>query len=420
MAKKGMLNLLVQSLTKSEKRYFKLTIAFEKKNNYLRLFDFIDKQGACTDQVIKAYFKNEVFVKQLHVTKNYLNQMILKSLRAYHAHISKGAELKTLLNDIEILFMKGLYDQCEALLEKGLALAQKYEKQIDLLSLYAWKRRLLLERSGDKERDQVNEVIREEKSNLEKMLTLNTYWEIMFHLFDPTSPEMEGRENHADFGDHPLLQSPERADTLKARVLYHHILYARRTMENHFPEAIDQLDKLIAHLETCPHSIQEDPASYVTALSNKVGLCLWMKDLKAVPVLLEKIRAMPKKYGLPTQAAFTIRLLLRTYNVELEMYRDSRRWPEGVALAEQAADFMKGQKTRIPDDYRLLLYYQFAYVYFMDKKDAKALFWLNEIFRYSFGETREDIQSFAHLLYLIIHFELGNEKWTPKKRQWRK
>jgi len=139
-----------------------------------------------------------------------------------------------------------------------------------------------------------------------------------------------------------------------------------------------------------------------------VALYLWRKECAAIPPLLEKIQNTPREYGLLAQAPFTIRLRLRTYNIGLEFYRDQGRWKEGLVHAQEAAQYLDAQNHRVPDDYRLLLYYQFAYLYFMDQHHKQALFWLNEIFSARFGLIREDIQSYAHLLYLMIHFDLGH------------
>jgi len=169
MNKKGQLNRLIQSLTKSEKRHFRISTQNDRNKNYFRLFEFILQNPECTDQVIKTHFRGEAFTRQLHVTKNYLNQMILKRLHGYHAKLSMGIQLRTLLSEIEILFMKALYDPCEALIEKGLALCEKYEKHIESLSFYQWKRRLHFERaSGDGHHRSVKAMLEQENMTLKK------------------------------------------------------------------------------------------------------------------------------------------------------------------------------------------------------------------------------------------------------------
>ena len=66
---------LIQTLTPSEKRYFKLFAGQHekgKKSNSVHLFEAIEKKRVYDEDVIKKNLKGKVFVKQLHVTKNYL------------------------------------------------------------------------------------------------------------------------------------------------------------------------------------------------------------------------------------------------------------------------------------------------------------------------------------------------------------
>ena len=44
----------------------------------------------------------------------------------------------------------------------------------------------------------------------------------------------------------------------------------------------------------------------------------------------------------------------------------------------------------------------------MDKKYGESLKWINKIINYEIGRGREDIESYARFLNLIIHYELKN------------
>ena len=79
MIKKDKLFSLVKSLSKSEKRHFKLFAARQNGGrNYLKLFNAVEEQECYSEQLIKSKFAGENFTNQLHVTKNYLYKLILK------------------------------------------------------------------------------------------------------------------------------------------------------------------------------------------------------------------------------------------------------------------------------------------------------------------------------------------------------
>ena len=139
---------LIKSLTKSEKGYFKKINSIHirgEKNNYMRLFEAIDRQEAFDEHKIILQFKGDAFTNQLSVAKNYLYNLILKSLEQYYSSIN--SELRSLLNQIEILFNKKLFKQAEKILERAKKTAQKYENIHYTLQLFVWENRLLIQLS---------------------------------------------------------------------------------------------------------------------------------------------------------------------------------------------------------------------------------------------------------------------------------
>ncbi|MEZ4950160.1 MAG: hypothetical protein R2784_12335 [Saprospiraceae bacterium] len=57
----------------------------EGEKNYLKLFDLVSNQEEYDEESVKEAFKGEKIVNSLHVTKNYLVKLILKSLKLYYS-----------------------------------------------------------------------------------------------------------------------------------------------------------------------------------------------------------------------------------------------------------------------------------------------------------------------------------------------
>lgn len=410
MAKKENLFLLIKSLTKAEKRYFKLfTFKGEKQksNNYLQLFEAIDKQACYDEAAIKKQFAQYTFVKQLHVTKNYLSQLILKSLRNFHSKLSKESELRDLLKDIEILFYKQLYGQCQGVINKAYQIAQEYEYLPILLDINSWKRRVCLATSaGLSSHTTLNEVQLDNEVCLRKLSHLQNYWDWTVNMFERMQPYKSFANNLLN---NEWFKDSSRADTIQAQKLYYHVLMGYYVMiKQDKAQAIKVIDELIQLLEAHPKHITEDVGAYMTALNNKVGLLLDFKEYEHIPVLLQKIRSAHKKYQVKGVTSANIKVQLHTYNLELELYRDTEDYKAGLALMPDIEAFLSTYTTRAPDDYMLCFYYQFAYLYFKQKQYSEALHWLNIILAAKLDTSRKDLQSYARFLYLIIHFELGN------------
>lgn len=399
MTKKGNLFLLIRSLSKSEKRYVRIYAGMSGRDaNYLRLFDVIEKQREYDEEEIRKKLKGEKFISQLHVTKIYLTQLILKALKNYHSSISVHSRLLDLLRDIELLFDKELYDLCYYKIEKAEELAGRYEKLSLLTEVLFWKRKLALAVSGD--REDICSLLEKEKETIGQLKVLNTYWQHTINIGTFIDDERFLRE---------LSETKSHtAYALQSQVLHYHILYGLHFIKGDAEKAERHICELIKLLEKYPDRIKEDPHSYATAIGNKIGLYLSGKRWDEIPALINKIREIPSKYKLKNESRFTLRLWLRTFNVELEMYRDSRQLEKGIALMAEIQQFIEKRRKAIPLDYILLFYYQFANIFFLKKEYGASLRWLNEMINSSFGNTREDIQCYARILNLMVHFELNN------------
>ena len=399
MNKKGNLFSLIKSLSKTEKRYFRIFANISGRDvNYLQLFDAIDKQEQYDEEAIRIKFKGEKFVNQLHVTKIYLTELIMKALRNYHADSSTESKILDLLKDAELLFNKELYDLCHSKIQKAEELACSYEKLPLLIEALMWKRKLFLAFSSTP--SDVKAILEKEREIIEQMKVINNYWQQIINI---RSSIMVNR----DVKDIILIPS-DNDHTLQSKILNIHIAYTIHFFKGDTEGARMYSSDLIELLEKFPNRIKEDPHSYITAISNKIGVLLAIKQWGEIPLLIKKIREVPQKYKLESESKFTIRLWLRTFNVELEMYRDSKEVEKGMLLIHKIQNFIEPRRTKIPDDYILMFYYQFSNIYFQNKEFSNSLHWLNEIINSNFGNAREDIQCYARILNLIVHFELNN------------
>ncbi|WP_221393714.1 hypothetical protein [Dyadobacter sp. NIV53] len=124
------LHLLVQSLTKSEKRYFRLSISLQQGDKaYLRLFDCLE-QYVQFNEKIKTEVADLFPGATLEPARKHLYHVLMKSLRQYEADKSIEVRLMNLIQDSQILYNRGLICASFEELEKAKRLAMKHEKFI--------------------------------------------------------------------------------------------------------------------------------------------------------------------------------------------------------------------------------------------------------------------------------------------------
>ena len=110
---------LVKSLSKSEKRQFKLYVNRLESNadtKFIALFDLLDKMSVYDEQKIA----NSKIVKreQLSNVKSHLYKQILVSLRLSISSTNKRLQLREQLDYVYILYNKGLYEQSLQMLQR--------------------------------------------------------------------------------------------------------------------------------------------------------------------------------------------------------------------------------------------------------------------------------------------------------------
>ena len=182
------LHRLIKSLSKPEKRYFKVFSSrhvIGDKNNYQILFDALDKQDEYNEEKILKKFSKEAFTKRFSIAKSRLYIAILKSLDSYHANSSVEAQIKRDIHCAEILYKKGLYDQSAKLLRSIKKVAQKHEKITSLIEISKWEKQLIEKDNYQGiSKKELNEILDVDAKLIRSLSTFNNYWNIKSRIFE--------------------------------------------------------------------------------------------------------------------------------------------------------------------------------------------------------------------------------------------
>ena len=127
--KKDPLFLLVKSLSRAEKRQFKLyvgRIQSNSKANFIALFNLLEKIEDYDEKVILS--KTPIKKQQFSNTKAHLYKQIMVSLRLNLKHKDTRFQIRELLDFATILYNKGLYKQSLKTLDKAKNISLKNEE----------------------------------------------------------------------------------------------------------------------------------------------------------------------------------------------------------------------------------------------------------------------------------------------------
>jgi len=402
---------LIKSLTQSEKRFFKVYASLHHvkgdDNKYFKLFNAIDKQKSYDEELIRKQFVNEKFLKQLFVVKNYLYHTILKSLRVYNSEKSKQSELIDLLKDIQTLYDKSLYKQCRKILDKAKKIAYEYEMQSQILAVLDWEKTLARTNSyADIDEKEMVEIYNEHSETTKKLVNINDYWKLTMKSFllIKKHGDLRNKSDLIKFNEiikHPLLQSEQKAKTFLSKTFYLNIRGLYDITNKDYKSLLIHCLKLVKISEENPLLRKED--NYIAALHNLLIVQIELKKYEDAFITFKKLRGIQTK-----SVASQTRIFVTTYDMELNLYLKTGEFEKGISLIAEIEEGLKRYKGRINRESEIMFAYNTAYVLFGNGNYEKALNHINEIINDKELTIREDIQCFARILNLLVHYELGN------------
>ncbi len=386
MKKSEELFYLIKSLTKSEKRYFKLSAQGNESAEYLTLFDAIEAQNIYDEPAIKDFFKDKAFITQLTTIKNYLKQRILQSLRNYHSRISRNAELIDIIRNVEILYHKGQYQICESELKRAEKKATSFQQDLLLFQIYDWKRKIY-QALYPQDMETIKTITETQKNTLK---FTNEYIDLILANIDPSQFSLSHKKSVS-------IQNK----TLKTLHKYRKLLISK----DH-EKAKGILENLIKEWEQQPELLKEYFTMYFSVNNNLLGFLVFKKQYKEafVRILLIKQKAQTVEN---ISAAF-IKEKLRLYNIELEIHRSLKELHTTHEVIGEIQHFIEDHKNLVPGSYRLSFCFQFATIYFLKNDYKKALHWINAIINNQTKKDRKDLITYTYWLNLLVHYELSN------------
>jgi len=405
---------LIKSLSKSEKRFFKLQSALQSGDkNYVRLFDTIDKMEKYDEEIIKKTFKGEKFIKHLPSEKNHLYKLILKALRSYYGDTSISSILKQEIKNIEILFSKALFDECNKFLIRAKKLAIQYEKFYYLFELINWEKTLLEEAFEDGQfTKDLDSLIKEELDVIDKLRNLAAYhvlYSKINYVFR-SGGYVRTEENRAivdEIVNHPLIKGKNTALSRRAATICYYTQGFCNMANGDYEAAITKFSRVKEILDEYEILRTDLSKRYVRTLTNLVNCQISVGKYEDARKTIQIMRGFQGAEGF-TQTDVQVILFKNAGLAELEICRQSGDFEKGLHDAEELMKALADFEGRMHKEAELTFFYQFAYIYFGVGQYNKALYWINKVLNDNENTLRQDIYSYARLFNLAVHFELGN------------
>ncbi len=385
------LHELIQSMSKAEKRHFKLYVQSGlgkgQLPKYLSLFDLLNRQ--------EYYDEKKVTRKGFNYDdKSILNEKILEALHVFHAGKSIDSELTILLHQISILYQKSLWNELSKRAKKARKLATEHERFLSLLEVIRWDR-IITHRQGNyeaynlliKEQMKIREILDEEMHYVELADRIG-----IILLRDGALNKAENRLQIEKWANE--LSSKKYPESALAQIAYHRV---RFRYYFHIKK-----DKKQAYAEVFKIVQLYDIHDFVLLKEGHIALYLimlyWQRTLSDNPN--QKIDFVKIIEQLPQQSPHTV---YAAYTFGLADCQRNLNEESGELIIKKMEDEQYFSKIKLPK--KLPLFYNIIIFYSSFGKWEKAQRWLDEILSIKRPTVRRDIQIKLRFWLLVVAYE---------------
>lgn len=405
---------LIKSLTKSEKRFFKLSSSIQTgEKNYLKIFDYIDGQYEYDEAALKEYFKDERFTRHLPSEKNHLYKLILKSLRQFYGEQSVSSVLKQELKNIEILYNKALFKECKKFLKRAKRIAHEHEKFYFLIELISWEKQLTEEsyESGNFNVD-LNKIIEEESEAIDKLRNLAEYHILysrinaIFRSGGFTRNEAE-RSTVLEISDNHLIKGKNTALSTRAASICYYIKGLCAATNRDFSDSYTFFNRTKEILDNNPKIKLDLGKRYILTLFHLTRCYIDERNFEMAQEMIGEIKSLHGKKGFNS-----LDLTLKITNISLidqmNLYNLQGKFEEALNVYNSHENEKTNIFEKSSKEQQIKFLFNAAYTLFGSGEYKAALRLLNDILNDNEQKLRQDLYSFARILNLLIHFELEN------------
>ncbi len=402
---------LVKSMTKQEKRYFKLYATFYTNNNanrYTRLFDELDKQEVYNHEQLETAVRSFIEKRYLAKSRHQLTKIILNSLAAYDSGNSTRAELREALAHIEIMFNRGLYSHCQKAINKARSKALRYERYATLIEILEWEYRLTMRtmpKAFDKrvaeQQKEFHRIVTSLQDIARHQKTLTQIITLIHHK--NTAHESQSHTNIGQEIEKILSEGISSSSTIGAQIIHYQTLSMYFWIIEDHATARDNYRTTIELWDSNPALIRDQPSMYRRDLRNYLTCCFSLNDFTDFPQTTEKFKSLPT-----TSLEDAVSTLKDVCTLELAYYLNIGELENALRVAGEIEAGLKTYAASFDPHSVVSLLVNCAMTAFLSGKFPKALEHIAEISKRTQTELRLDLQKFAHIFSLILYYELDD------------
>ena len=412
-AHKDALFILVESLSKSEKRQFKLYVGrlgVNSESKFLALFNLLDKIKVYDEKII--LMSGIVKKSQLSNLKAHLYKQILVSLRLNPVNQNIRIQIREQLDFATILYQKGLYKQSLKILDKAKTIAVEHEEKniaYEIVELEKVIETQYITRSIPDRADELalqakklsfQNVIASKLSNL----SLQLYSMMLKVGYVRSDEDYQNVKNY--FDSHlPKFKIDDLGFREKLWLYKAYLWYSFLTQD--FLSCYKYSLKWVGLFNDHKNMIYLNPVFFLKGNHYLLESLFNVRYRSKFKETLKKFEEVVKKSDFPKNDNIASLVFLYTNSNKLNLYFLEGTFDRGLYLVKIIECGINKHSYRIDQHHIMLLYYKIACLYFGVGDNKSCILYLKKIISNKSLKMREDLMCFSRVLSLVAHYEAG-------------
>ncbi len=405
---------LVRSLEKAEKRHFKLFIKRSSGNEDLKiieLFDALDKLEEYDEALLLKKLRT-IKKPQLSNVKVHLYKQLLASLRLLKSTESIDLQLNEQFDFAHILYKKGLYFHSLKILDKAKETAKANHKVNFLLQAITLEKRIeTLHITGPTKARIVDlaEEINEVTSKIDTLSRLSNLTMLLYNWFikNGHAKNKNDEKRIVEYFQNNLPKNDwDKAGFYEKLYLYQScswFAYIKQDFLNYYRWS----QKWVDIFEETPLMMRVETGHYIKGLHTLLNAHFTLRNFKKMDEVLTHFEKFAESDRVRLHDNFRTQAFIYIYSAKLNLHSIRGSFNEGLQLVPPILKGLKEDELFI-DEHRIMLFnYKIATLYFGSGNYSSCIDFVQKIINEN-TDVRSDLQSYARLIHLMSHYELGN------------
>jgi len=416
MAKQSSLSTLIKSLSKGEKRFFKLYSSLQKgAKDYLLLFSLLDK--GCDAAEIKKMFSQRRPAASYEATCKYLFKVIMDCLLQLHGQKRKNAQLAMDLIKANILFDKSMYEEGFKMLKKVKAVAKQFEEH--LIQFWAAKTELyylsnlnflkISEAELIKKQMKIDELIKYSKSIHQHTALYELLRHRLLYSGGVRTKQQKEQLNDLVITELNLMSQPlsSHFESKKMHLLFqaHYFIIV-----SNYESAIKTFYELNQLFTEHSFLWKESPLDYLSAMEGILDSLRTIKRYNEMHFFLDKLKHLQNQ-----SVYFDVMIQRIIFIYNLTGLIDAGNFEQAIILKDKFETGLFKKIHLLDINKQAEVYLYTALIYLGASNISKAHFFLNKILLESKLFYTLPIYRTFRLLHLLVHYELGNHDFIKSE-----